>query len=60
MVSTTSAQEIRKAFIKWNGWGPPTSEYQIGEYCKSNTYSETDSDYSFNILLGWMQERRDY
>lgn len=56
MVAVKTAREIRKAFIEWNGWGPPTSEYQIGEFCRSNTYSEEESEFMFWILKEWMDE----
>jgi hypothetical protein len=42
------------AFVRWNGWGPPTSEYQIGEFCRATTYSESDSDHEFWILMEWL------
>lgn len=54
MVAVKTAQEIRKDFRKWNGWGPPTSEYQIGEFCRATTYSEADSDHEFWILMEWL------
>ena len=54
MVEVKSAQEIRKAFIQWNGWGPPTSEYQINEFCRADAYSEEDSEHAFWILMDWL------
>ena len=57
MVAVKSTEAIRNSFIKWNGWGPPTSEYQIGEYCRAETLTEEDSNYEFKILMEWMNDR---
>lgn len=57
MVAMSTASELRKNFIEWNGWGPPASEYQIGEYCRSQTYSEMDSEFAFRVLMTWMNEQ---
>jgi len=56
MVTVKTAKEVRKSFVQWNGWGPPTSEYQIGEYCRAKTFSEEDSDYESSILIEWLNE----
>lgn len=56
MIGTTPTQIVKKDFIKWNGWGPPTSEYQIVEYCRDRTKSDYESDSAFDILLDWMNQ----
>ena len=56
MIFMSTVAEIRKDFIEWNGWGPPTSEYQIGEYCRAQTETEDDSDHAFQVLMEWMNE----
>ena len=56
MVAVSSANEIKKAFVEWNGWGPPDSEYQISEFCRATTYTEYDSDQVFWVLKAWMEE----
>jgi hypothetical protein len=47
-------KDIMRDFIEWNGWGPPTTEFQIQEYCYRQCYSEGDVDLTTNILTKWM------
>jgi hypothetical protein len=42
------------AFVRWNGWGPPTSEYQILEFCRAKANSEPETEEYTEILNGWI------
>ena len=46
--------DVCLAFTRWNGWGPPTSEYQIMEFCQARATSEVQAEEYTQILVGWM------
>lgn len=54
MVTVETPKDVKALFIEWNGWGPPSSEYQIYEFCREKAVSEEDSNRIFTILLDWM------
>ena len=54
IVPSGDVEKILISFIKWNGWGPPDSEYLILEYCQGNCVNEANSNHAHRILLGWM------
>lgn len=54
MVLVSSAHKIKKAFIEWNGWGPPTSEFQINEYCWYEVEPDADREFIRQVLTEWM------
>ena len=56
----SKVEAVCRAFTCWNGWGPPTSEYQIMEFCKSEASSEADADEKTEVLLGWMRGDYDF
>lgn len=47
-------EEACVAFTRWNGWGPPTSEYQIIEFCQAKAAHELEADEYTEILMRWM------
>ncbi len=47
--------EVCIAFVRWNGWGPPTSEFQILEFCQSKAESAPKACKFTEILTGWMR-----
>ncbi len=55
-MTRVKSRTIRKDFIRWNGWGPPESQYQIIEYCREKTRNQADSDEAFEILLEWLNQ----
>lgn len=54
MIKMKTVKNFMDDFVKWNGWGPPTSEYQIIEYCQNRTSSEEEANVAFDILKKWM------
>ena len=46
-------KRVCNRFIKWNGWGPPTSEYQILEFCQATALDEEESTEFKDILEMW-------
>ena len=42
------------AFTRWNGWGPPTSEYQIIEFCQARAENKLAAEEFTEILMRWM------
>jgi hypothetical protein len=42
------------AFTRWSGWGPPTSEYQIIEFCQAKANNEFEAKEFTEILTRWM------
>ena len=42
------------AFTRWSGWGPPTSEYQVMEFCRAKIESEAQAKDYAEILTRWM------
>lgn len=57
-VDFTNEKEVKRDFTYWNGWGPPTSKFQINEYCRHNTYTRQESENAFRILKNWMENAR--
>jgi hypothetical protein len=45
---------VCNAFVRWNGWGPPSSEFQIQEFCKNKAIDDGESRVYNEILTGWM------
>jgi len=45
---------VCNSFVRWNGWGPPTSSYQITEFCQSKAYTKEEAEALVEILTGWM------
>ena len=46
--------EVCLAFTRWNGWGPPASEYSIIEFCKAKASNKPEAKKFTEILIGWM------
>lgn len=55
----TAYDSIMRGFIEWNGWGPPTSQFQIQEYCFYEHENECDVDFATDILMMWMNGELD-
>jgi len=52
--------KICRAFTCWNGWGPPSSEYLILEFCLAKAESEAEAEEFTDILKGWMTGEYEY
>ena len=50
----SQVKNVCLAFARWNGWGPPTSEYQILEFCQAKSKSEKQTEDYTEILTRWM------
>ena len=48
-------KNVCNSFIRWNGWGPPTSDYQIVEFCQEKAISADEAKVYTDILVGWMK-----
>lgn len=54
------AKNICDLYVRWNGWGPPTSDYSIQEFCRAKSNSATESKEYREILIGWMDGLYDF
>jgi len=52
-------KEVKRDFRYWNGWGPPSTEIQINEYCRHNTHNLEESQNASRILRKWMEAEID-
>jgi hypothetical protein len=50
----TVYKNIMRDFVEWNGWGPPTSEFQIKEYTYRECESVGEVDLTTDVLTKWM------
>jgi len=50
----TRDNPILRDFIEWNGWGPPTSQFQAQEFAFYKAESEQEADEMVEILTRWM------
>jgi hypothetical protein len=51
----TLIEQVCISFVRWNGWGPPTSKFQIMEFCRATEKTKEDSVEATEILEGWMR-----